>query len=156
MKSSQCYVPLYHYKTASREVSLSLSLEKAAAVRRHRHTRWEFYLCLSNCTEDKNLTWSMWKEEVQSPRASRDGFRNKLRSSHFPSHSPNARSWSVLRKKVDTETPTNVDEEGQDSTNLTDCWVGEQERWAGTLEGMKKRATANEGPYVPYNIPSHL
>ena len=61
----------------------------------------------------------MWKEEVQSPRASRDGFRNKLRSSHFPSHSPNARSWSVLRKKVDTETPTNVDEEGQDSTNLT-------------------------------------
>ena len=61
------------------------------------------------------------KEEVQSPRASRNGFRNKLRSSHFPSHSPNARSWSVLRKKVDTETPTNVDEEGQDSTNLTDC-----------------------------------
>ena len=94
----------------------------------------------------------MWKEEVQSPRASRDGFRNKLRSSHFPSHSPNARSWSVLRKKVDTE--TNVDEEGQDSTNLT-VELERRKEAAGPLEGTKKRATANEGPYVPYPIPSH-
>ena len=99
----------------------------------------------------------MWKEEVQSPRASRDGFRNKLRSSHFPSHSPNARSWSVLRKKVHTE--TNVDEEGQDSTNLTVELESRKEALqdiADPLEGIKKRATSNEGPYVPYNIPSHL
>ena len=27
---------------------------------------------------------------------------------------------------------------------------------AGPLEGIKKRSTANEGPYVPYPIPSHL
>ena len=104
------------------------------------------------------------KEEVQSPRASRNGFRNKLRSSHsgLKSHSPNARSlrkrpavdWSVLRKKVHTETPTNEDEESQDSTNHT---VESESREAlqdeaGPLERTKRRATVNKGLSVPEKV----
>ena len=105
------------------------------------------------------------KEEVQSSRASRYGFRNKLRSSHsgLISNSQNARSlrkrtavdWSVLRKKVNTEAQANEDKDSQDSANLTIESENKKEALQdvdGPLERTKKRATANEGLSVPEKV----
>ena len=133
------------------------NLPKERVVKRGRP--FKVKLSTPSSTEDE------LKEEVQSPRASRNGFRNKLRSSHsgLISHSPNSRSlrkrtavdWSVLRKKVHTEAPTNVDEERQDSTNFiveSESMKEALQDVAGPLERTKKRATVNEGLPVPEKV----